>query len=441
MYGTERLKKTKQWRIDAIAGVSITALFFILNRGAYQSFFQDDEFDTLSWIGGTPLQAWIDGLFSPVFSPQNFRPVGHFYYLVMHRIFRLEFWPYVFVLQLIHLFNVFLVWRLARRLGVGRFGAFAGAAFFALNMAAIDAFWKPMYIFDVLCCTFCLVSVLLFAHGRWILSFVAFWLAYKAKEVAVMLPLVLAAYELWFGKLRERWWTLLPFFAVSLSFGTQAMLANRSREDLYAFHLTVGAVLETARYYSSRILLAPFAGAALLLLPLVFRDRRVVWGVGSMLVMFIPLLLLPGRVFCAYTYVPLAFLTVAFAALAGRYGPIYTGVFFLLWLPLDISQLRVDRRATLAMAAESRPYFEAIQRFAAAHPRRRMIIYDAPPSGYHDWGITGMVRCAYDDLRVNPLFLGWAQTPQVIQTGDYTLMTWDHDKKKARFELHGAPQP
>ena len=57
-----------------------------------------------------------------------------------------------------------------------------------------------MYAFDLFCATFCLLSLLCWIKRRWVLSFLAFWLAYKSKELAVMLPAILACYELWFGK-------------------------------------------------------------------------------------------------------------------------------------------------------------------------------------------------------------------------------------------------
>ena len=59
--------------------------------------------------------------------------------------------------------------------------------FFAFHMALFDALWKPMYVFDLLCATFCLAAMLLWTGGRWVLSFACFWLAYKSKELAVML--------------------------------------------------------------------------------------------------------------------------------------------------------------------------------------------------------------------------------------------------------------
>ena len=106
---------------------------------------------------------------------------------------------------------------LIRRLGGSPFAASAGSVLFAFHMAVFDVYWKPMYVFDLLCATFCLASMLLWIRGRWVLSFVAFWLAYKSKELAVMLPFVLAAYEYWLGK--RRWKPLIPFAAVSFSFG------------------------------------------------------------------------------------------------------------------------------------------------------------------------------------------------------------------------------
>ena len=92
--------------------------------------------------------------------------------------------------------------------------------FFVFHMALFDAFWKPMFIFDVLCGLFCLLSMLAWRRSGkawWIASFAAFWMAYKSKEVAVMLPSVLLLYEFTLGE--RRWRRLLPFLAVSFSFG------------------------------------------------------------------------------------------------------------------------------------------------------------------------------------------------------------------------------
>ena len=129
---------------------------------------------------------------NPVYNARNFRPVGHLYFRIMSRAVGLDFPDYLLPLHLLHLLNVWLLWMVLRSLGASPFAAGAGALFFAFNMAVFDVYWKPMYAFDLFCAAFCLLSLLFWIKRRWVLSFLAFWLAYKSKELAVMLPAVLA---------------------------------------------------------------------------------------------------------------------------------------------------------------------------------------------------------------------------------------------------------
>ena len=48
-----------------------------------------------------------------------------------------------------------------------------------------------MFVYDVLCTTFALISILAYAHRQWVVSFVAFWVAMKAKEFGIVVPVVL----------------------------------------------------------------------------------------------------------------------------------------------------------------------------------------------------------------------------------------------------------
>src|SRR5690348_13709625 len=196
---------------------AVIALFLIANRGAYKGYFDDDSLDNLGLSRELSVTDFTTGLLTPHFYSNNFRPVGHLFFRVLGQTAGLQFPPYIFVLHAIHLLNVCLVYLLLRRLGLELFGASAGALLFAFHMAVFDVFWKPMYVFDLLCGCFCLAGLLLYFSDRWILSLIAFWLAYRAKEVAVMLPVVLAAYELILGK--RRWPRLIPFFAASAWFG------------------------------------------------------------------------------------------------------------------------------------------------------------------------------------------------------------------------------
>ena len=203
----------------------------------------------------------LRGLLSPQVSVRNFRPVGAFYYQVLGGYFGLDFPKFIAAIHALHLLNIWLFWLLARRLGLSPLAASAGAFFFGFHAALFDAWWKPMFVFDVLCATFSLLTLLSYAYNRWILSLVSFWLAYKSKELAVMLPAVLGCYELWFGK--RQWKRLLPFFAISLLFGLQALF-NPPLARRYALRTDrgTGGAGENSRVLCVKSLPATVRGSA-----------------------------------------------------------------------------------------------------------------------------------------------------------------------------------
>src|SRR5437879_12719175 len=146
-------------RAGAALFLATAVLFLIANRGAYQGYFQDDELDNISWAPTLSAGTFVEGLLTPKFLAGNFRPTGHFYFAFMGKHFGLNFPKYLFPIHALHLLNVWLVWLIVRRMGATPFAAAAGALFFAFHMAAFDVFWKPMYVFDLLCATFCLASL------------------------------------------------------------------------------------------------------------------------------------------------------------------------------------------------------------------------------------------------------------------------------------------
>ena len=194
-----------------------------------------------------------------------------------------------------------------------------------------------MYIFDLLCTSLSLASILFYAHRRWVLSFIAFWLAWKSKELAVMLPAVLVAYEYWFGERKFR--RLIPFLLVALSFGVQGVVLNPNRDNPYTFHFTPSALRHTIPFYAKRFLLFPLSGLALSALALV-RDRRVWFGLAALSLLMVPLIFLPGRLFEAYTYLPLAFAVVALAAAASHAHPAWAWIALASWMPFNLHALR-----------------------------------------------------------------------------------------------------
>jgi hypothetical protein len=420
----------------------VVLLFLIANRGAYKGYFQDDELDNISWTGAVPLRVYLTGLASPVYSPLNFRPVGHAYFAVMSRWAGLRFPPYVAVLHGLHFLNILLVYHLLRRLKLPLSAAAAGTVFFAFHMGVFDTLWKPMYVFDLLCASLSLAAIIAWMHRRWVVSLLAFWLAYKAKELAVMLPLALAAYELWLSEEtgRRRWLRLTPFFAVSLSFGIQAMLFGPGGDNPYRLRIALGAQARTIPFYAGRVFLIPFAGLAVLGLPLLVRDRRVLFGVVCLLLFLTPLILLPGRLFAAYLYLPLAGLAIAAAAVASRVPAWTVAVFFLAGLPWNYHHLRLQRRAALASADDNRAYVGELFRVAAALPEARMFVYDGSPQGMARWGVAGALRWHYR-AEVEVASIEDVDLPRQTAGKNVALLSWDPGERKILFVERRAGQP
>jgi hypothetical protein len=427
-------------RLGLLCFLAFTALFLLLNRAAYKGYFQDDEFDTISWMPYVHAAHYLEAAVSPRFQPDNFRPVGHFYYYIGQRLFDLDFPKWVALLHVLHLLNVWLLWLVLRRLGAPPLAAAAACLFWGLHMALFDAFWKPMYAFDVLCGTFCLLSILSYLDRRWVLSFVSFWLAYKAKEIAVMLPLVLAAAELWFGKgdWKRRWLPLAPFFLASLSFGLQGILLNPNHDNAYTFRFTPAALAQCSVFYASRVFLVPYLGFALPFAALVWRSRRAWFGLTAMVMLFFPLLFLPGRLLSPYCYVPFIGLAILFTSLAEASRPVGLAVFLLIWGMQDVREFRLQKPATLSVDGAVRQWAGAVAKFARGTPHPDAVIYSGEIPGFAYWGETGAIHYIYRDGNLPVAFTDDPRAASLLQLPRVVLINWNNVTRRVSVRLKSA---
>ena len=370
--------------------LAVAVLFWIANRGAYKGYFSADDLNNLFWTShSTPIDH-LQGLISPWFSNSNYRPTGHFTFHLMGRTFGLNFPRYVWLIQLLHLTNVFLLWRVLLRLGADPRPAAFAVLVWSFHMALFDAFWKPMFVFDLLVCLFSLLTLLLYTSRYWLAALLTFWLAYKSKEMAVALPAFLALYELWSG--HRRWRRIAPFAAISVWFSAQALIWG---QNYYALVFTPQAIWQTIRYYSSELLFLPYAG--LLLIPAFFatKDNRVRLGLAGAVILMGPLWFLPGRLFSVYLYLPTAALAIALAFVSQKSRTWVLLAALALWIPANYMIMRDKRKATLAAAEVVKPYVEAVGRFQAANPALMHVVSESRPVQMESWGVEAAFQWFY----------------------------------------------
>lgn len=425
-------------RLAPALWVLLAVLFLIANRGAFKSYFQNDELDNLSFTREIGLKDFLVPLAVPNVFDDNFRPVGHLFFRLMGQTAWLNFPAYIWFIQVVHLLNAILLWLVLRRLGAPFGAACAGVLFWAVHMAAFDVYWAPMYVFDLLCGTCCLLSLLAYVHDRWILSLLAMWIGYRCKEVVIMLPVALAGYE--FLLAQRRWKRLIPFFALSLILGLQAIYQNHNHpETAYTLHLTARTLWECISYYASKVFLIPYAGFLLILL-LFSRDRRVLFGVLTFGALLVPMLLLPGRLFSAYLYVPMVGLSIALAALAEKTNPALVALFFVFWLPWNFVNLRRDRNVALSGAPDRRAFVASVRDFAQRHPQTATFIYDHGP--FLPYGAEAAVKLSYP-LYTKILFtsLDDPKLKEALEARDLAVLSWDNAGRKPLILERNSAQP
>ncbi|HYL77594.1 MAG TPA: hypothetical protein VEU96_25495 [Bryobacteraceae bacterium] len=411
--------------------IAVAAFFLIANNGAYHGYFLDDEMDNLVNTGELLPSDFLGGLLLPRYYTNNFRPAGHLFYRLMGDTFELRFAPYITAIHVLHLLNVLLLWLILRRLSLPLLGCCAGVLLFAFHMAVFDVYWKPMYVFDLLCGTFCLLALLFWMHDGWVfwlLCLLSSWLAFRSKEIAIMFPVALLVYELWFGK--RRWLKLAPFLAISLWFGIQGLIHGSSLHADYSMSFNPVDIWHSAVYYASKLLvlpheLPPFQGALVLVgviavfltAAFLVRDRRVLFGLTTFAAMLVPMLLLSNRLYGAYLYVPLIGVAIAFAAVSARYHLAIPIVFFALWIPWNYANLRHLRADALSQAEDRRRYVATLTELAHQHPEITSFIYEDGP--FQLYGTKAVELWLHPDTQIimvreeQPKPQGFLQSPRL----------------------------
>ncbi len=388
-----------RFRLSQTAVVAaLVVVFLVANRGAYEGYFSDDDLENLLNNTFANFNIFWRGFGSFTYDTYNFRPVGHLTYRWMGQAWGLSFTPYVVLIQLLHFLNACLVYSVTQPVLLGR-AAFVAAVFFAFHPALLAAHWKPMYLFDVLCGSALLSTYYCYRRDWWPVSLLLFWCAYKSKEVAIFFPLVLVAEE-WWGQ--RRWMRVLPFLAISASFGGQAVVANRQREaGSYSLQFTFAAMWECLRFYARAAFGVPWiliAGWAWL----PGNERR--WLAGGVLAITMlvgPLLFLPGRLFSVYLYVPLMFGAIAVGAVSTRLSPLLLLALMVTYFGFGLSELRAFRRAELTQAQATGEFVGSACLVLKDQQHLSQASYEGHPAGLNTWGVVAALRLCSGNLHMS----------------------------------------
>lgn len=395
--------------------LGLVAIFCVANRGAFEGYFSDDDLDNLSWatVAGTP--GLLKDFVSLKFSENNTRATGALFYKASGLAFGLDFPKYVIWLFAIHLINCGLLGWLAWRRSGNELGAWCAAIIWGFHAGLLEAWWKPMYCFDLLCGTFCLVTWLLWGAGRTWIGIFSFLIAYRAKEVAIFLPLAMAF---------DDWRRIWPYALISLSFTLQAMRVNAGRDNDYTLRFSLQSLTTTVPYYLKHLLL--YKWGALLLAPLLWfwRDRRFVLGILGSLAMLAPLLFLPRRLFSVYWYVPLIPFALGLAFVLARVPKALLAAGMLAWLGLSFGRLREKRKEELAIAQENRAYVHQLSTFYALRPFPRQVFLEGLPPGLRPHGVQGTLILTSGQRDVRILNAEVEADRQLARDQDLMTLRW-----------------
>jgi hypothetical protein len=112
--------------------------------------------------------------------------------------------------------------------------------------------------------------------------------------------------------------------------------------------------------------------------------------------------------------------------------------FLLLWAPLDIRELKAQRRATLAATGEFREWVTTAARYSRTTPRPAAIVYSGAPDGFYRWGAEGALRVLYGESVAIKAF----EDPGAADAlnGRALLMTWDASRRRLDVVAHTPGQ-
>src|SRR5262249_28248334 len=206
------------------------------------------------WIRRVSLWDLIGHMVNP--TSLFFRPLGMLVYWILFRFAGLNSVPYHLLSWTLHAVNTLLVFLLLRHATKSQYAAGLGVLFFAFRTNFGDIYWSFANIFQLLALGLVLIGILLYERfGYSIKETLAltavYFLAIRAEEQAVLLPLIWFAYELLIRRnlnWRKLWLRYTIFAAVMGWFALFKLITMHDVDPTRPYYLDL-SVLTLGRGY------------------------------------------------------------------------------------------------------------------------------------------------------------------------------------------------
>lgn len=185
-------------QLGVAASLVIVGMFYYFAHPGLSYYFTDDDVMNLRRAWPTPVHELLRQTFT--FDPNSYRPVGLLFYRVMFAAAGLHPMPFHWVCFALLVINIGLLFLLAESLTDSIEIAALAALIGCFHSRMDGLYFTTSTIYDILCYTFYFTFILCYIYSRDRIPLLVFVLldvlALNAKEMAVTLPLTIAAYEL-----------------------------------------------------------------------------------------------------------------------------------------------------------------------------------------------------------------------------------------------------
>lgn len=398
--------------------IAIMAMAVVANHDSYRSYFENDDFGTLNWARVTRFHEYVTNLPCLKYPCQQSRPTGFMLYGALWSMAKLNYTPWALAMLAIGLLNVALLWRSLRLLEFDEIATALGCLVFVAARALFDGWWKPMFIYDVLSTTFALLMLIAYIHKRWVLSFIALWLAMRTKEIAILLPAVLLCYEFTLGS--RNWKRLIPFFIPAAIYGFYGIRFNQQQpHNPYTMTSAPAGLWRSISFYATSMFGLPYAGLLLAFALFVTRDRRLSFALGAIVFEIGMYLLMPDRMLDVYLYLAMTSVAIVIATLAA-YHRRTVALLVIVWAAWQVTLIRKHAAVTIAEGKDRRAFAAALR----GVPRLPVYLYQDAPASFGYFGGEYAIR-----VIANPQSVYRLDDEHLPVDRPLPLLTWDSQRR------------